>query len=111
MSIFKIKNQQGLFSTGGIFPEWSKRGKVWKTLGNLKSHLTLIANERNYKIYNGCNIVEFEMIEKSITPVDKIIEEQISLKRKENEKMQTNILNQKEKEERELLVKLKAKYE
>lgn len=40
MKLFKIMNRDGLFSTGGMRPRWSKRGKTWNSIGHLKCHLT-----------------------------------------------------------------------
>ena len=34
MKIFKIKNKKGLFSTGGRYAKWSKKGKVWNSKEN-----------------------------------------------------------------------------
>ena len=31
----------GLFSSGGLYPTWTKKGKIWTLLGSLKRHLTL----------------------------------------------------------------------
>lgn len=33
-SVFKIRRKSdGLFSSGGAYPKWSKHGKSWATLG------------------------------------------------------------------------------
>lgn len=40
MEAFKIKNKDGLFSTGGTNPRFTKRGKTWGNLAHLSSHLT-----------------------------------------------------------------------
>jgi hypothetical protein len=40
--VFKIRDRTtGLFSCGGNPPKWSKHGKAWPTLGQLKAHLAL----------------------------------------------------------------------
>lgn len=46
MTVYKIRNPQGLFSTGGSTPSWSKRGKTWVALNHVNAHLTLIRTER-----------------------------------------------------------------
>ena len=50
------------FSRGGLNIRWTKNGKVWATMGNLKSHLSMI---KEYPpIYNhtyikdNCKIIE-----------------------------------------------------
>jgi len=37
---YKILNKKGLYSTGGFEPSFEKKGKTWKRLRDLKSHLT-----------------------------------------------------------------------
>lgn len=40
MLIYRIKNTKtGMYSNGGSYPRWSKKGKIWKTLGYVRSHL------------------------------------------------------------------------
>jgi len=46
MTLYKIRNPQGLFSTGGTTPSWSKRGKTWVALNHLNAHLTLVRSEQ-----------------------------------------------------------------
>jgi len=64
MKHYKIKNTKtGLFSTGGSLPNWSKNGKVWRTLGQVRSHLTLFLSCNDKKKTNDWEIIEYEMIE------------------------------------------------
>ena len=37
--VYKIRNKEGLYSTGGQNPRFVKGGKVWNTLGHIKQHL------------------------------------------------------------------------
>jgi hypothetical protein len=40
MQAFKIKDAaNGKYSTGGMSPNWTSRGKVWNSKGALKAHL------------------------------------------------------------------------
>ncbi len=39
IKIYKIENQDGLFSTGGRHPRWTKKGKIWQSFGAVKLHL------------------------------------------------------------------------
>jgi hypothetical protein len=48
---YKIRRKSdGHFSTGGDTPQWSKTGKVWKRISDVKSHLTNV--KYTYK-HNG----------------------------------------------------------
>ena len=46
MTIYKIQNAAGLYSTGGSAPRWAKRGKTWVALNHLNAHLTLLKTEQ-----------------------------------------------------------------
>ena len=70
MKIYKIKNPQGLFSTGGATPMWTSKGKSWSSIGYIKSHLTGL---RSSEYYENCNIVEYEMIETTLMPAIEFI--------------------------------------
>lgn len=40
LKVFKIKDSvTGLFSTGGMSPNWTKRGKTWNQINHVKTHL------------------------------------------------------------------------
>ena len=43
------------FSRGGLYNHWSKNGKVWATMGNLKSHLSMI---KEYPYANNAYITD-----------------------------------------------------
>ena len=44
-TIYKIRRRiDGLFSTGGSTPSWSKKGKTWAGLGPLSNHLNLVVS-------------------------------------------------------------------
>jgi len=89
MTVYKIRNRAGLFSTGGSNPNWTKIGKTWVALNHLNAHLTLIrSGQERWKkyltgtvwsevqkshmkdhalrmatIYDDCEVVAFEMKE------------------------------------------------
>jgi hypothetical protein len=56
---YMIRNGQGLFSTGGGHPSFREDGKMWKTLGQVKSHLAM------FRTYQGVNQVpaDWEVVE------------------------------------------------
>jgi hypothetical protein len=39
IKIYKIENEEGLFSTGTRNPKWTKKGKIWQSFGAVKLHL------------------------------------------------------------------------
>lgn len=53
---YKIRRKSdGLFSSGGERPTFGNKGKLWKTLGHLHSHLVQIHSN----IYDNAEIVPF----------------------------------------------------
>lgn len=42
------RKRDGLYSTGGAFPRFTKQGKVWERAASLKSHMTMVANDRRF---------------------------------------------------------------
>jgi len=62
MKFYKLRDMtNGKYSSGGNFPKWSDKGKIWLNLGALKSHLTTLAK-------SGVNISPFwEVIEMEVT--------------------------------------------
>lgn len=73
MQYYKIRNRiTGLYSTGGKFPDWTKKGKSWSSLGHIAAHLSQHVG-KNYQnwIYANCEIVTFSLVEEAteeITP-------------------------------------------
>lgn len=73
-TVYKIRNKQGLYSTGGAHPTFTKSGKTWKTKGALNNHFNVLFETdhwRQFDPYNGCELVEIEVLEseKSANPV------------------------------------------
>lgn len=65
MFVYKIKRKSdGLFSKGGMDPSFGERGKVWTSRAAMSLHL----NQFKYpeSIYEGCEIIEYNVIEKCI---------------------------------------------
>jgi hypothetical protein len=75
-TIYKVRNRSNpeLFHKGGVYNSWGKTGKIWPTLGQLRSFITL--NMRSsYRIYNfdEWDIVEYEMTERSVKQVHEVV--------------------------------------
>ena len=55
--LYLIKNNNGLFSTGGYHPTFSKKAKVYN-IGSLRQHLANIISTGKLP-YDDCNIVAY----------------------------------------------------
>ena len=59
--IYKIRNiETGLYSTGGMFPRWTRAGKTWSGLGPLRSHLGH-HTQRTHQDISKWRVVEIEV--------------------------------------------------
>ena len=78
MKIYKIKNKEGKFSSGGLYADFVQKGKAWHGLDRKKLHLGVIEREGYSKVtekYKGCEIVEYEMVEKRAIDLVKFYKE------------------------------------
>lgn len=75
MIYYKIRNkaEPNLFHKGGIYENWSKTGKIWPTLGQLRSMITMNMNGPEPVNMNNWEIVEYEVTEKAVKNVHDII--------------------------------------
>lgn len=61
--VYKIRDRDGLFSTGGSYPSFNERGKSWVQRGHLSNHLAQMGKSgRSEYINRGCEVVTFEMV-------------------------------------------------
>ena len=58
--VFKIRNiQTGLYSTGGFYPSFHKKGKIWATPAALMCHIS----QANYRNPDDIEVVIFDLTE------------------------------------------------
>ena len=65
MIIYRIKNKDGLFSNGGHFPYFTKKGKIWKHIGHVKLHLKQL-HSSVLSTYQYCTLETYEIKEEFI---------------------------------------------
>lgn len=74
MVLFKIKNKEGKYSTGGLRPKFSKDGKIWDEK-NLKKHLAQFRIARSvygYAFpYKECTVEHFNVMKFASVDVEK----------------------------------------
>ncbi len=62
--IYKIRNAEGLFSTGGSYPNFNARGKSWSHRGHLSNHLAQLGKHgQSDYIRQGCEVVTYELVQ------------------------------------------------
>lgn len=68
MKIYKIKRiSDGLYSTGGQWPTFTKTGKNWTGLGPLKNHLHIVeswydSHPNSVNVYTDCVVEVFDLL-------------------------------------------------
>ena len=66
MKVFKIRRKtDGLFSSGGGYPSFGKRGKIWTNIGHIKNHLQVVG--KCIERYKDCELVCYELTEKEVS--------------------------------------------
>lgn len=60
MRFYKIQNKEGKFSTGGLFPKWTKMGKTWNSKAALNSHFALLRDGKGRWPYHDCELKEWD---------------------------------------------------
>jgi len=62
--VYKIRNAEGLFSTGGSYPHFNERGKTWQQRGHLSNHLAQLGKHgQSEYIKQGCAVVTYELVQ------------------------------------------------
>lgn len=105
--VYKIRKANGLFSSGGSEPRFTKKGKVWGSLGALKQHLALFSN---FGMYEGCEVVAFEYIETEATPVNSFVQDVREARKKREQAIRERTRLAKENREKAMLALLQKKY-
>lgn len=50
IAVYKIKDlETGKFSTGGLEPRWTTRGKTWSAINHVKAHLRQFVSDSEYR--------------------------------------------------------------
>lgn len=67
--VYKIlRKSDGLYSTGGYGPRFTKTGKTWSNLGGLSNHLNLVYHNTAYNgrplntIYDDCVVMTYKVV-------------------------------------------------
>lgn len=81
--IFKIRNPEGLFSTGGTYPRFTTEGKTWNKKGHLSNHFANFNEREMFKHYAGCEVVTYrvEVIEVDAEPAEVRMRESVERQR------------------------------
>lgn len=109
---YKIQRPDGLFSNGGHYPTFGKRGKIWHTLRALRNHINSVAKyPQSVERYKDAKIYRLQMLQlPDPVPVSQEIEASAARKVAKEKEKQDRAVQAKAKEEIAQLKKLKEKY-
>lgn len=112
VTFYKIQRPDGLFSNGGFYPSFGKRGKIWHTLGALRNHINTVAKyPETVERYKDAKVYRFQMIQlPDPTPVSAEIQASAERQAARAKAKVDKAAQAKEREEKNLLKKLKEKY-
>jgi len=88
MKVWKIRNTEGLFSTGSFRPRFTKEGKTWNRKMDVEAHIRQFHDpgakcsdpdgpgwtNTDKTTYNNCHVVEFELVEDNAVPVSRALQ-------------------------------------
>lgn len=99
---YKIRRRSdGLFSNGGTSPRFTNKGKIWKTIGYIKSHLKNVGLGRAAEIYKDCEIIELIASENILCNINIEIEKLERWAEEQIQKIAERMRQDKEKREKE----------
>lgn len=117
--VYKIRRKtDGLFSSGGSSPSFSKKGKVWRSQSAISLHFSMLVKysdsyyKRDYLgVYEDCEVIAYEMKEIESKPAfewaDRIRERKEMRKQEREEAHRTWLEENRRKE----YLALKAEFE
>jgi hypothetical protein len=116
--LYRIRRRRdGLFSTGGHYPRWTKTGKSWTKIGYLRRHIAEVSATRSQMIYDECDVIEYTMTENDDWPMSVEIDgaklkqqKKIEAERKKHQKWAAEKQEREENAEKQKLRELLDKY-
>lgn len=86
--IYRIRTKDGLFSSGGTCPRFTKKGKTWTTSGAVTLHLQQLSKQ-TLLAYNqhGCEVVAYEVVEKEAA-IETIAERLDGIQKRKQERIE-----------------------
>jgi hypothetical protein len=86
MYVYKIRRKtDGLFSSGGTYPTFSKKGKTWTGRGHVTSHLSQFGERKKEQYYKDCEVVciEIQEVDTDVTDVFEWSQSESTIRAKE----------------------------
>jgi hypothetical protein len=112
---YKIRRKSdGLFSTGGSSPRFTKTGKSWSNRGNLDRHLGMLLQNRNIgalPAYKDCEVITFITEVTDYEPVEKFISVVAERKQMKEEEYERRIEKRREENRRKQYEMLKQEFD
>lgn len=110
--LYRIRNTEGLYSTGGSSPKFTKRGKIWTNIGHVKSHIHMLDKYGRATYRNECHLQTYFITETitDVKPIFVLMEELDAINRTKEQAARDESRSRRERTEREQLRALQIKY-
>lgn len=68
-TMYRIKNlDNGLYSSGGTYPSWTPKGKIWRQKNHLTCHLSLCPGKyRGNIVVEAIEVIEIVVLQEPLT--------------------------------------------
>ncbi len=71
--MYKIRNKlTGLYSNGGAYPRWTKRGKTWNALHHVRAHLRSNSAYKQ-RFYADAELLKYDISIDNVSTVEGIL--------------------------------------
>ena len=115
---YMIRNKEGLYSTGGMDPRFTRKGKVWNGIGPLKCHLVMMKSCSYYgvtvgKVYKDCVVVEIAMKAEEVSAMSVLdfIQQDFDRRAKEQDRLEKRYEAEAKERRHEEYLKLKEEFD
>jgi len=112
---WKIRRRSdGLFSTGGRWPRFNEKGKIWYHRGGMTSHVNCVVFDSfSNEQYFDCEVVEYEVLHNAVgkMTVAEYVEDRISAKEKREEEKEARLEAGRKESRRKQWLELKDEFE
>ena len=111
---WKIRRSDGLFSTGGRWPNFNEKGKIWYNRGGLTSHVNSVVHDRfSSEVYFDCEVVEYEVLHNAVgkMTVGEYVKDRIAAKEKREDEKESRLEAVRKEKRREQWLELKDEFE
>lgn len=62
-----------MFHKGGVYEVWSEKGKVWTSLGQLRSMITMNMGKYQQRDFSNWEVIEYEVKQVAVKEIHEVV--------------------------------------